>query len=193
MTEPWPGAGRTGAQGLSPSARRKGDWDVPFRILSTATLRHIYSHARYNLKFTDIQATVGCAQLDRPEHIWQRRRNFTQLYERLAPLAKHLLLPAAQAGSEPAWFGFPLTLHHGSRAALIAHLMVRRIGSRLFGGNHLRQPYFSGRGYRFSGRLDNTARIMHDIFWVGVYPGLDSSILNYIADSIAGHLEGIAS
>ncbi|MCE1229464.1 MAG: lipopolysaccharide biosynthesis protein RfbH [Firmicutes bacterium] len=151
--------------------------------------KYTYSHVGFNLKITDMQAACGLAQLGRlPGFIEARKRNFVFLKERLAPLEKHLLLPEATAGSEPSWFGFPITLRESSgvnRVELLRHLDEQRIGTRLlFGGNLIRQPYFQGQTYRVHGALMNTDRIMNQTFWIGVHPGLSEAALEHAARTL---------
>ena len=153
--------------------------------------KYTYSHLGYNFKITDVQAACGLAQLDKVEKfIQQRKKNFAFLKERLARCEDWLILPEATPHSDPSWFGFPLTLKDGttaSRARLLAYLTERNIGTRLlFGGNLLRQPYLAGRQYRVSGDLHNTDIVMNATFWIGVYPGLTETMLEYAADKIEG-------
>ncbi len=153
--------------------------------------KYTYSHLGYNFKITDVQAACGLAQLDKVEKfIQQRKKNFAFLKERLVRCEDWLILPEATPHSDPSWFGFPLTLKDGtaaSRARLLAHLTERNIGTRLlFGGNLLRQPYLAGRQYRVSGDLHNTDIVMNATFWIGVYPGLTETMLEYAADKIEG-------
>lgn len=151
--------------------------------------KYTYSHAGYNLKITDMQAACGLAQLDKLDgFIAQRKQNFAYLKDQLLDLEDVLILPEATPSSDPSWFGFPITLRPESavsRVDLLRHLDEHKIGTRLlFGGNLLRQPYFEGRKYRVVGDLKNTDRIMHDTFWVGVYPGLKTDHLDYCASKI---------
>jgi CDP-6-deoxy-D-xylo-4-hexulose-3-dehydrase len=155
--------------------------------------KYTYSHLGYNLKITDMQAAVGLAQMDRLDgFIASRKANFSHLHRRLAPYQEHLVLPEATPGSDPAWFGFPITVRPGSsveRAGLIEHLERNRIGTRLlFAGNLTRQPYFAARHFRVSGSLERTDIVMNRTFWLGVYPGLDAEMLDYVADAVASHV-----
>lgn len=151
--------------------------------------KYVYSHLGYNLKISDMQAACGLAQMDRlPGFVAARRRNFDYLREKLADLQEFLILPEATAGSQPSWFGFPVTLREGSginRVDLLRHLERQRIGTRLlFGGNLTRQPYFAQREYRCVGDLPNTDRVMRDTFWVGVYPGLSEEQLAFMGEKL---------
>ena len=151
--------------------------------------KYTYSHAGYNLKITDMQAACGLAQLDKLNgFIVQRKANFAYLKEQLRDLEEVLILPAATPNSDPSWFGFPITLRPESavsRVDLLRHLEEHKIGTRLlFGGNLLRQPYFEGRKYRVVGDLKNTDRIMHDTFWLGIYPQLARVELDFISTVI---------
>jgi len=152
--------------------------------------KYIYSHAGYNLKITDMQAAVGCAQMEHLSGFIERRKaNFRHLCNRLAEAGVGLLLPHATPNSEPSWFGFPITLAPGLRPAMLQRLAEAKIGTRLlFGGNLIRQPYFAERHYRVSGDLANTDRIVDDTFWVGIYPGLTEQMLDYVADTILDQL-----
>nr|WP_216614868.1 lipopolysaccharide biosynthesis protein RfbH [Methylomonas sp. ZR1] len=151
--------------------------------------KYTYSHLGYNLKITDMQAACGLAQLERaPELIEIRKRNFKFLKQRLATCEQYLILPEATPGSDPSWFGFPITLKEDSgheRVELLKYLDKYKIGSRLlFAGNLTRQPYMKGRQYRISGSLDVTDRIMRQTFWIGIYPALTTEMLEFVAEKI---------
>ncbi|MEX3935931.1 lipopolysaccharide biosynthesis protein RfbH [Paraburkholderia phymatum] len=151
--------------------------------------KYIYSHLGYNLKITDMQAACALAQMDRLDGFIERRRsNFAFLRERLKTCEEYLILPEATPGSEPSWFGFPLTLRDSapvSRADLLGYLDQKKIGTRLlFGGNLLKQPYMKGRNYRVASELMHTDVVMHRTFWIGVYPGLTEEMLEFAATSI---------
>lgn len=152
--------------------------------------KYTYSHLGYNLKISDMQAAVGLAQMDRLEgFIEARRANFAYLRQRLEPLSERVLLPEPTPGSDPSWFGFPITLRPSttySREQLTAFLSRHKIGTRLlFAGNLTRQPYFKGRHYRISGSLDVTDEVMTRTFWIGVYPGLSEEMLEHSASKLA--------
>ncbi len=151
--------------------------------------KYTYSHIGYNLKATDMQAAVGLAQLDKLKgFIEARRRNFQYLYERLKPFEDVLLLPEKTPGSEPSWFGFPLAVREGApfhRDSLIEHLDSRRVGTRLlFGGNLIRQPAYKNTSHRVIGKLSRTDFVMRNVFWLGLYPGLDSAALDCVVANI---------
>lgn len=151
--------------------------------------KYIYSHAGYNLKITDMQAAVGLSQLRRVgEFIAARKSNFTHLAQRLSHLQEFLILPEATPGSDPSWFGFPMTLTEAAgvaRVDLLRYLDQKKIGTRLLmAGNLVRQPYFVGRQYRVAGTLEGADSIMTNCFWVGIHPGLDAERLDYLADQL---------
>lgn len=178
--------------GKDNTCRKRFDWQLG-SLPAGYDHKYTYSHVGYNLKITDMQAAVGLAQLDRlPEFIARRKANFAYLRERLAPLEEALILPEATPGSDPAWFGFPLTLRPEApvrRVDLLRELSAGRVGTRLlFGGNLTRQPYFQGLNYRVSGALTHTDLITDQTFWVGVYPGLDPAMLDFVADRMEAGL-----
>ena len=150
--------------------------------------KYTYSHIGYNLKATDMQAAVGVAQLAKlPSFIDARRCNFDHLWAGLSDLQDYLILPQATPMSEPSWFGFPITVAADapfSRHELIGFLEQRKISTRLlFGGNLVRQPAYQRVNYRTATPLVNTDRIMNGTFWVGVYPGLNEKMVDYILAS----------
>lgn len=155
--------------------------------------KYIYSHLGYNLKVTDMQAAVGLAQLKSlDEFTAARRHNFATLHQALAPLADYgLLLPKATPGSDPSWFGFPLTLgKEHNRQALLKFLNSRNIGTRLlFAGNISCQPCFEGVDCRMPFPLTNTDTVMNQTFWIGVCPSLTESHLGYLAESLSQWLK----
>jgi len=151
--------------------------------------KYTYSHLGYNLKISDMQAACALAQMDRvADFIAARRRNFAWLSERLQGCVEFLELPRATPGSEPSWFGFPITLTAAAgtrRVDLVTYLDEHKIGTRLlFAGNLTRQPYMIGRNYRVVGDLARTDRVMNDTFWIGVYPGLTTDMLEHAAARI---------
>ena len=151
--------------------------------------KYVYSHLGFNLKITDMQASVGLAQMDHLDgFIAARRRNFDALKAGLKPFEDFMILPEATAGTEPSWFGFPITLREHApftRDELSIHLNERRIGTRLlFGGNLLRQPYMKGREHRVVGSLANADTIVERTLWLGVYPGLDQRHIDYVVETI---------
>lgn len=151
--------------------------------------KYIYSHLGYNLKITDMQAACALAQMDRLDAFIERRRaNFRFLHDRLRACEEFLILPEATPGSDPSWFGFPMTLRESAgvkRVDLLRWLDDRHVGTRLlFAGNLTRQPYMAGRNYRVSGDLRRTDTIMNETFWIGVYPALNETMLDYAASCI---------
>jgi CDP-6-deoxy-D-xylo-4-hexulose-3-dehydrase len=153
--------------------------------------KYTYSHVGYNLKATDMQAAVGVSQLKKlPGFVAARKRNWSLLATGLRAYEEFLILPRATQGSDPSWFGFPITVRQGapfSRTQLIQYLEGHRVATRLlFGGNLIRQPAYQGLRYRVVGNLPNTEVVMHNSFWVGVYPGLSTEMLNYVLDVFTG-------
>jgi CDP-6-deoxy-D-xylo-4-hexulose-3-dehydrase len=151
--------------------------------------KYTYSHIGYNLKATDMQAAVGVAQLAKlPAFIEARRRNFQVLWQGLSDLAEFFILPQATPGSEPSWFGFPITVADDApftRNQLVQFLEARKIGTRLlFGGNLTRQPAYQGLRHRVIESLENTDRVMHNTFWLGIYPGVSTAMLDFVIESI---------
>ena len=151
--------------------------------------KYVYSHLGDNLKSTDMQAACGLAQLSKlPDFISRRKANFAYLKKHLAALDDYLLLPQATPNSDPAWFGFPLTLKDAAnvnRVDLLRYLDQHKIGTRLlFAGNITRQPYMRGQNYRIHGQLENTDKIMRDTFWIGVQPALTEAALSFVVEKL---------
>jgi CDP-6-deoxy-D-xylo-4-hexulose-3-dehydrase len=148
--------------------------------------KYVYSQFGYNLKATDMQAAVGCAQLEKiPSFVERRRHNWRRLREGLGDLKDRLILPEAAPNSNPSWFGFLITCKEGvSRNKLVRYIEDSNVQTRmLFAGNLVRHPCFdelrkSGTGYRIAGTLETTDRIMRDTFWIGVYPGMTDEMLD---------------
>ena len=151
--------------------------------------KYVYSHFGYNLKATDLQAAIGCAQLDKfPSFVEKRRHNFARLWKNLEDTQDQLILPAAAEHSEPSWFGFLITCREGvDRNRLVQYIESKGVQTRmLFAGNLTKHPCFdemrkTGGGYRIAGGLENTDRIMADTFWIGVYPGMTDEKIDYMA------------
>jgi CDP-6-deoxy-D-xylo-4-hexulose-3-dehydrase len=149
--------------------------------------KYVYSHVGYNLKATDIQAAIGCSQMDRLDGFTAaRKRNHAFLSEALRPYGERLILPKATQGADPSWFAFVLTVAPKagfSREEILAYLQTRKVETRnLFSGNLLRHPGFLDIEHRVVGDLQNSDRITSDTFFIGVYPGLTEPELHYVAD-----------
>ena len=154
--------------------------------------KYVYSHFGYNLKATDMQAAVGCAQLAKfPAFVEKRRHNFDRLRAALTDVEDKLILPEACPNSKPSWFGFLITCKEGvDKNKLVQYIEDHGVQTRmLFAGNIVKQPCFdefraSGKGYRVVGDLKVTDRIMNDTFWLGVYPGMTDEKIDYMAKVI---------
>lgn len=154
--------------------------------------KYVYSHFGYNLKATDMQAAIGCAQLEKfPSFVERRRHNFARLRAALEEVSDKLILPEACANSNPSWFGFLITCKEGvDRNKVVQYVEKSGVQTRmLFAGNLTKHPCFdemrsTGEGYRIVGTLENTDRIMNDTFWVGVYPGMTDEMIDYMAKVI---------
>lgn len=154
--------------------------------------KYVYSHFGYNLKATDLQAAIGCAQLKKfPGFVERRKQNFDRLKAGLAGTEDKLILPEACEHSDPSWFGFLITCREGvERNKVVQYIEEHGVQTRmLFAGNLIKHPCFdemrqTGRGYRVVGSLDNTDRIMNCTFWVGVYPGMSDEMIDYMAKVI---------
>ncbi|MEG6612855.1 lipopolysaccharide biosynthesis protein RfbH [Pseudoclostridium thermosuccinogenes] len=154
--------------------------------------KYVYSHFGYNLKATDMQAAIGCAQLDKfPSFVQKRKHNFERLRASLEAVSDKLILPEACENSKPSWFGFMITCKNGvNKNKVVQFVESKGVQTRmLFAGNLIKQPCFdemrkAGYGYRVIGDLAKTDIIMNDSFWVGVYPGMTDEMIDYMAKVI---------
>ena len=165
--------------------------------------KYVYSHFGYNLKATDMQAAIGCAQLEKfPAFVERRRYNFDRMKANLlaadseGKILDKLILPEACADSNPSWFGFMITCKEGvDRNQVVRHMEEHGIQTRmLFAGNLTKHPCFdemraTGEGYRVVGELTNTNRIMKDTFWIGVYPGMTDEMIDYMSKMLMEAVE----
>ncbi len=156
--------------------------------------KYVYSHFGYNLKITDMQAAIGCAQLEKlPQFIKARKANWKRLREGLAAIEDRFVLPEPTPDSDPSWFGFLLTVREGAgvtRDKVVGYLEKNGIQTRmLFAGNLLKHPCFdemraSGTGFRIAADLKNTELVMNNTFWVGVYPGMTEKMMDYMIEKL---------
>ena len=158
--------------------------------------KYVYSHFGYNLKATDLQAAIGCAQLEKfPSFVERRKYNFNRLKDGLSSLEDKLILPEPAKNSDPSWFGFMITVKNGDKNDLVQYLEDKGVQTRmLFAGNILKQPCFDEiRGdeskYRVIGNLENTDKIMNNTFWIGVYPGMTDEKLDYMIECIKSYFD----
>lgn len=154
--------------------------------------KYVYSHFGYNLKATDLQAAIGCAQLKKlPEFTERRRENFARLKNRLLEAENKLILPEACPDSNPSWFGFVITCRDGvDKNQVVSYLEQNGVQTRmLFSGNLIKQPCFDEmrkrkQGYRAPVSLEVTDAVMERSFWVGVYPGMTEKMIDYMAQKM---------
>ena len=154
--------------------------------------KYVYSHFGYNLKVTDMQAAIGCAQIKKfPTFVERRIHNFNRLKNALAGVEDKLILPEPCKHSTPSWFGFLITCKDGiDRNQVVQYIEQHGVQTRmLFSGNLIKHPCFDimreeNTGYRVVGSLENTDRIMNQTFWVGVYPGMTDEMIDYMAKVI---------
>jgi CDP-6-deoxy-D-xylo-4-hexulose-3-dehydrase len=174
--------------GVDNTCGKRFDWQLgtlPFGY----DHKYTYSHIGYNLKGTDMQAALGVTQMDKlPQFIARRKENFAYLKTALQSVSNVLILPEALEHADPSWFGFPIGVRKDAgftRDQLTHHLGAKGIATRLiFAGNLLRQPAYEGIEHRVVGDLGNTDFVMNQAFWIGVFPGLSDSMLEYVADAI---------
>lgn len=161
--------------------------------------KYVYSHFGYNLKITDMQAAVGCAQLEKLDSFAEKRKkNWDYLREKLEKFSDLLVLPQALNGSDPSWFGFLITVKEKAgftRNELVGFLEESSIQTRnLFAGNLIKHPCFdemrkTGQGFRVVGTLEHTDYIMNQSFWIGVYPGMTERKMDYMVSKIQEFVE----
>ena len=154
--------------------------------------KYVYSHFGFNLKVSDMQAAIGCAQLEKfPKFVEKRRENRDKLYNGLKDL-KEFYFINAQPNSDPSWFGFMLVLKdklNFTRNEIVEFLESNKIQTRnLFAGNITKHPVFDSMildtDYKIVGNLDITNKIMNDGFWIGLYPGMSDDVINYMIKKI---------
>lgn len=151
--------------------------------------KYIYSHIGFNLKVTDMQASIGLSQLSKiDQFVKKRRENHNKLYKLMKPLEEYFILPEKTINSSPSWFGFMLTIRDSkkiNRNKLVRFLEENKIGTRLFfGGNMTKQPAYINIKKRAVGTLENSDKVMNNSFWIGVWPGLNESHLEYIIERV---------
>jgi CDP-6-deoxy-D-xylo-4-hexulose-3-dehydrase len=151
--------------------------------------KYVYSHIGYNLKITDMQAAIGCAQLDKlPEFIAARQKNHQRLSAALSRHEEKIILHACAPQADPSWFGYVITIRPDAgleRAKVVGALEEAKIETRnLFCGNLLRHPAYEGVEHRVAEPLTNTDLITTNTFFVGVYPGLTEAMIDHVTATL---------
>jgi CDP-6-deoxy-D-xylo-4-hexulose-3-dehydrase len=176
------------ATGKADTCGKRFDWQLGY-LPHGYDHKYIYSHIGYNFKLTDMQAAIGLAQLKKlDQFIQQRKDNFQYLYDNLQPLSGLLSLPKSADNVDISWFGFPIQVKNNSplsRNEIVQTLDANNIGTRLlFGGNLIKQPLYKDIYCRISGTMKNTDSVMNEVFWIGLYPGLNSSMLTFVLEIV---------
>ena len=174
------------APGKDNTCKKRFDWQLG-GLPHGYDHKYIYSHVGYNLKASDMQAAVGLSQMDKLDYfIEKRRENFNYLYDGFSKF-KEFDLPKWQKQADPSWFGFPLTINQKakfSRAELMDKYSENRIGTRfLFGGNILLQPAYYDLNLGKPEEYPIANKVVNNTFWLGVYPGLNSEMLDFIIET----------
>ena len=156
--------------------------------------KYVYSHIGYNLKVTDMQASIGVEQLKKlPRFIERRKENFRLWTEGFKKWEDKFILPYCIEGSDPAWFAYPVTVREDAgftRTDLTNYLAENLVETRnLFGGNLLRQPAYLNIEKRVVGDLKVTDQIMHQTFFLGTFPGLTKEKIVFSLSVIEKFLE----
>jgi len=150
--------------------------------------KYTYSHIGYNLNMTEMQAAIGVAQMEKlPGFIERRKQLFKRYYDGLKDLEDVFWLPEATPGSDPAWFGFPLTFReaHDTQAFCRKLEEKYKIGNRrMFAGNILRQPAYKNIEHRVIGDLKTTDWIMDNGFWLFLSPTITDEMADYVIKAI---------
>ena len=158
--------------------------------------KYIYSQIGYNLKSTDFQAAIGVAQLKKlPFFIIKRKENYKTLYKLFKKYEKYFILMKITKKEDPCWFGFPAIVKPDApftRNEFTEYLEKNKIGTRnIFSGNLLRHPAYLNLKYRTAGKIINSDVVMHDAFWLGVYPGINKEMMEYVKETIGKFLETV--
>lgn len=159
--------------------------------------KYIYSQIGYNLKLTDFQAAIGLAQLKKlPKFIEKRKENFQKLYSGLLKYKKYFILPEKEKNSDPCWFGFMLVIKDSapfSRLDIVNFLESNKIATRsLFGGNLLLHPAYQNIKYKKIGDLENSNKITNNGFWIGLYPGITSEMIDYVLEKFDSFISSMS-
>ncbi len=157
--------------------------------------KYVFSHIGYNLKMTDMQPAIGLAQLKKlPGFVKARQENFKAIYDALKDFEHALILPRWEKDAHPSWFGFPIFVKEDasfSRDEMVKFLESKKIMTRMmFGGNLTKQPAYLDMDCRIAGTLENTDRVMNQLLWIGVYPGLTDAKLDYVIQTLTVFLKG---
>ena len=176
------------APGDSNTCGKRFDWQLG-QLPRGYDHKYTYSHVGYNMKITDMQASVGVAQLRKlPDFVKMRQRNFAKYQQAWQTYEDRLVLPTSDPRAEPSWFGFPIVVREDAgftRNELVATLEANNIETRvLFSGNLTLQPAYMGIASRTDGDLKNTNIVMNQALFVGVYPGLTNAHTDYVIDVV---------
>lgn len=169
-------------------------WDGQFGLLPKGyDHKYTYSHFGYNLKVTDLQAAVGVEQLKKfPSFIERRKHNWARLHAALEDIQDKIILPAPAENSDPSWFGFLISVKPETgldRNEVTKYIESKNVQTRLlFSGNIVKQPCFNEirdtEAYRVVGNLEVSDFVVSNTFWVGVYPGMTDTMVDYMAQVI---------
>tara|TARA_Y100000996_G_scaffold413480_1_gene401812 strand:- start:3709 stop:5031 length:1323 start_codon:yes stop_codon:yes gene_type:complete len=151
--------------------------------------KYIYSNIGYNLKATDLQASIGLAQLDKLDNfIAARKKNWNLINEFIKEKDEYFIPHKPEKDTDPSWFGYAISVKEDapfSRDKLVEYLNEKQIATRLlFGGNLIKQPAYKNKNYSIVGSLDNADFVMHNTFWLGVYPGINNEMLDYVFEKL---------
>ena len=163
--------------------------------------RYVFDEIGYNLKPTEIQASIGLAQLDKLEEMHAKRKsNFEKMYNIFKKYDQYFHLPKALDKADVSWFGFLLTVKDGVpflKNDLVDHLENAKIQTRsYFTGNALFHPAYSE--LEMFAHYDDpinmfpiATKTTQDTFFLGVFPGITDEQIQYIGEKVDSFFESL--
>ena len=147
--------------------------------------RFLFVNVGYNLRSTDMNASIGLVQLKKLEKFNNKRHEIGKTWNKaFSHLKKNELIQPMEItkGTKASWFGFPVICKtRKMRDDLREHLEKNGIETRpIICGNMTKQPGIKNIKYRISGNLSGADIIMdRGIFW-GSSPDMTKSEINYV-------------
>ena len=166
----------------------KQRFTYPDKVLKGFDARYIFLRLGYNMRMTDITASIGIEQLKKLDGFNKRRLSIVNTYlKALAPFEKFLVLPTTKKGDFNSFYGFPFVVKTDapfSRMDFVRFLEERGIETRpFFGGCLPDQPAFRDEPKRVVGKLPNARWIRDWSIFIGCHPALTQDHVTQVTDA----------
>ena len=149
--------------------------------------RYAFELVGYNLRMTDVYASLGIPQVKKLDDLNRQRNEIANFYtEHLRQHSYYLELPVIPEKGEHTFYGYIMTIKEGTgldRKTIVNYLEDNGIDTRaVMGGNLSKQPFMKGQKFEVQGDLKNANYITDNSFFIGSHPHINQEARQHVVD-----------